>query len=240
MKRREFLKKAAIGTAGLASFPILGSSLVRSVQAAGQTNFHFVALSQGANVANVKHAMSMNGEGRIFDGGVQGGGAYVHYDDATSAPKSLLSTGKWEATSLLNTNWVGTYGVFVAGVVEMEANLLQEAPSAAVIPATVKVVCNLSVGALFNPNPNPPPANLPEGYTVKIPDVGYGPFVPFQPPIGITVFTTGKRVEDEALENATEQLQTTRTLYLPTAVLIPSAVAGAIAVAWARGKRKGK
>ena len=240
MKRRDFLKKAVIGTVGLASLPLVANNVAPRVFAEGQTNFNLTALSKAGTVGNVQHSVLMSGEGKMDPNGVQGGGAYHHFDDATPAPKTILESGSWEATKLVSWNPIGTWGVQTAGILEMKINLNQMFPSAAVIAADLKVICNAGPGKLFNPNPNPPPANLPEGYILTIPGAEFGPFAPLVPPVGVTFFTTGKRVEDVALENLGNELQTTRTLYLPTAALIPSVIAGGLAIAFARAKKKGK
>jgi hypothetical protein len=239
VKRRDFLRKAAIGATGLASLPFVTSNLPL-VSAEEQTNFNFTALSKGATVGSVQHVWQMSGEGRILPNGVEGGGAYNHYDDSTPAPKTILEYGSWEATRLVGWKEIGQWGVQHAGVLEMEVNLNREFPSPAVTEANLKVICNAAAAKLFNPNPNPPPANLPEGYILTIPGAEFGPLVPYVPPLGVTFFLAGTRVEDTALENVSNELQTTRTLYLPTAALIPSVIAGGLALALARTKKKGK
>ncbi len=231
LKRREFLKKAAIGTAGLATLPALGSIPTAQAQAQAQTSFHFVCRSNAGTVANVLHGIFITGDGQIQPN-FEGGGFYNHDDAASPAPRTILSSGTWEATRLVSWKPIGNYGVAVAGVLEMEVNLLQQIPSAAVIPAKLKVVCDLSQAKLNNPNENG------EGIELTIPDAEFGPFKQLHPALGLTWFTTGERVEDKALNVARQQLQTTSGLYLPTAALIPSVIAGGLAFAWLRSRRK--
>jgi hypothetical protein len=239
VKRRDFLRKALIGTAGLAALPLVPSNLP-TVSAQEQVNFNFTALSKGATIGSVAHIWLMSGEGRILPNGVEGGGAYNHYDDSTPAPKTILEYGSWEATRLISWREIGTWGVQHAGVLDMEVNLNRESPSPAVTEANLKVICNAGAAKLFNPNPNPPPANLPEGYILTIPGAEFGPFVPHVPPLGVTFFLGGTRVEDKALENLGNELQTTRAFYLPAAALIPSVIAGGLAVALAKAKKRSK
>jgi hypothetical protein len=239
LKRREFLKKAAIGTASLASLPVLGGMPVAQAQAepsptaGAQVNFHFVCSSRAGTVANVKHVVFMTGDGKFDENGIIGGGVYDHYDDTSASPKTILSSGPWEAKRLVSSNIIGRWWMITAGVAEMEINLLQEKPSPAVIPATLKVACNWPVGNLFVPNEK-------EGITLTIPDSDFGPFVPVVPPVGFTAFSTDKRAEDKALDDVKEQLQTTSGLYLPTAAIVPSVIAGGLAFALARSRRKKK
>ncbi len=240
LDRRDFLRKAALGYASLASLPILADTVVKPVraQAQGQIDFNFNAISQAATTGNVQHTSLMTGGGKVEGDTIEGGGAYNHYDDATQPPKALLEYGTWEATRLVGIRQIGTWGKQVAGVVDAEINLNQEFPSSARVNATLRIICNAGPARLFNPNPNPPPANLPEGYMLTIPGAEYGPFVPLFPPQGVTFFTTGKRVEDKIIENLNQTLQTTRTTYLPTAAIIPSAVAVGLGLALVRTRKR--
>lgn len=231
MKRREFLKKAAIGTAGLATLPALGNIPTARAQTEAQMNFHFVCISLAGTVANVLHQILMTGDGQIQPN-FEGGGFYYHTDAASPVPRTLLGSGTWEAVRLVSWNPIGNYGVAFAGVLEMEVNLLQQIPSAAVIPAKLKVVCDLAVANLVNPNENG------EGYELTIPDADFGPFKQVHPALGLTLFSTGSRVEDKILDNTQQQLQTANGLYLPAAALIPSVIAGGLAFAWVRSRRK--
>jgi hypothetical protein len=231
LKRREFLKKATIGTAGLATLPALGSIPTASAQADAQMNFHFVCISYAGTVANVLHGIMMTGDGQIQPN-FEGGGFYSHNDASSPAPKTILSSGTWAATRLVSWKPIGNYGVLVAGVLEMEVNLLQQIPSAAVIAAKLKVVCDIPAAKLINPNENG------EGFELTIPDADFGPFKQVHPALGLTLFSAGRRVEDKILDDTRQQLQTTSGLYLPTAALIPSVIAGGLAFAWVRSRRK--
>jgi hypothetical protein len=197
-------------------------------------NFHFTSLSVAGTVASVQHAMLMSGDGKWDAQGIEGGGAYNHFDDASPAPKPILDQGKWEATRLLSWNSVGAWGVQTAGALGMGIIMKQELPSPATIEAQLQLVCNVGPGKLYNPNPNPPPANLPEGFTLTIPGNDYGAYVPSQPPLGLTFFNSGERVEDRALVTAQADLRT----YLPIAVAVPSLVAAGLGLALIRTKSK--
>ncbi len=234
LNRRDFLRKAAFGSASLASLPILADTLVKPVRAQGQINFDFSAESQAGTTGNVQHVALMWGEGKLEGDTVQGGGAYDHFDDASTAPKTVLGYGTWEATRLLNWQPIGTWGKQVAGALEIEVSLLQEFPSSATVQAKLRIVCNVGPAKLFIPNPNPPPANLLEGFTLTIPGAEYGPFVPFLSPQGITIFSSGKRVQDKIIDN----LQKTQSVYLPAAALIPSAVAVGLGLVLVRARKR--
>ena len=224
----------------MASIPILANTASRQVRAATQMNFHFTLVCHAKSVANVQHTLALNGEGKFSGQEIVGGGTYNHFDNATPPPRTLISYGTLEASRLVDFISIGSWGVTSAGVLDMEVRLIQQFASAAVIPATLKVICNLNGGALINRNPNPPPPNLPEGAILTIPDAEFGPFTPLDPPIGFTAFSSDQRVEDRALDDTMQQLQTTRTLYLPTVAIIPSVIAGGLALAWAKARRKHK
>ncbi len=230
MKRREFLRNITL----VASLPVVVTALARQVSAEAQMNFHFSAISFANTLGNVRHSMLMVGDGKWDAENVSGGGGYNHFDDASPAPKTLLEYGTWEATGLRSWSSIGGWGIQTAGVLDMDVNLKQVFPSPAVIDARFQLVCNAGPAKLFNPNPNPPPANLPEGFTLDISGKDYGPFLPQLPPVGLTFFTSGERVEDRALDKAQADLQN----YLPLAAAVPSLVAAGLGLLLIRTRRK--
>jgi len=138
----------------------------------------------------------MNGDGTVTPSEVEGGGSYAHIDNATAIPKTIFASGTWETKRLLNFNLLGTYGVLAAGLVEMEIRLVQLIPSRKVIPATLMVVCNLGPAGLATPGKE-------EGFYLTIPGTPFveggagGPFEPFDPPSGLSIFTTSEKEEDD-------------------------------------------
>lgn len=186
MKRREFLKQAGQGTVALASAPALAHMLSRVALAqGGTTNWHFTSFSTaGVDAAGVDHTIGATGSGLVTPGGVSGGGAFVHFDNAAlGTPKPILGTGSWKAKRLLSFQQFGTWGALSTGVLEMEITLVPV--SGAPIDAMLKITCNIGFAGLFVV----PPAL--EGYTLTIP--GLPTFTPFPPvqgrPLGLTVFT---------------------------------------------------
>jgi hypothetical protein len=181
MKRREFLKRTGQGTVALASAPAL-AQLLSSVALAegGSTNYHFLAFSSAGLVGSVDHRIAMVGDGSVTPGGVTGGGAFVHFDNAPPAPKPILGTGSWKAKGLLSYEQFGTWGTFASAVLEMEINLVPNGASP--VPAMLTVVCNIGPAAIFVVPPSP------EGFTLTIP--GFLTFTPLVPALGLTLFTT--------------------------------------------------
>jgi hypothetical protein len=181
MKRRDFLKRAGQGTVALASAPALAQLLSRTALGqGGTTNYHFVAFSSAGLVDTVEHRFAMAGDGHVSPGGVTGGGAFVHFDNAApGVPKPILGTGSWKAMRLISFQLFGTWGALASGVLEMEINLVPMGGSA--VPAMLKIVCNIGPAGIFVVPPSP------EGYTLTIPD--FLTFTPLVPPLGLTVFT---------------------------------------------------
>lgn len=179
MNRRRFFKNAGMGSAAVASLPILTDTLARPARADDDNGlgFRFVSASKGAIVGAVDHRMIMNGCGKFNGSEAEGGGTYDHIDNASPVPKTILDAGRWKAGRLLSFSLTGTYGEIAAGILEMEVKLLQEFPSRAVIPATLKIVCSLAPAGLDSGM---------EGFTLTIPDAPFGPFEPFFAAPGIT------------------------------------------------------
>lgn len=213
MDRREFLRKAGLGSIALASLPKIVDTLARPAWAQGQVNYHFMCLSFAGppgTPAAPQHVLIMGGQGRFSPARVaspaEGGGFYVHYQTPGANPPPggpplpVVASGTWAARLLVGYKQIGTFGVQAAGVVEMVIDLFREVPSKAVIRgAVLKVVCSIGPAGLINPGER-------EGFTLSVPGTDFaaggtpGPFAPFgpvppppapgiAPGIGITAFS---------------------------------------------------
>ncbi len=177
ISRRDFLKKAAVGTAAVALLPSFLNSLAPIARAASQPEpmtFHFAAVSKAPPVEGVEHRIAMSGNGLVTPGNVAAGGSFTHYDNTgLKDPKTILQSGNWKATDLVDFNLIGTWGKgpFSAGTVEMDVNLNRQFPSELVIPARLKVIANIGSAGLTT--------GKPQGFTLTIPNAPYGPFTPF-------------------------------------------------------------
>lgn len=185
IERRDFLKRVGVGSLGLATMPTLAQLLATPAWANGPSNFHFVALSTAGEVEGVTHVIAMNGDGVFGEERIRGGGAFVHFnnDPDLPAPKPIIATGTWEARRFVGFESIGTWGVFEAGVLRMRAAL--QPVGGPEVGAAMQVVCNLGPAGLINVDRSGNP--LAEGYTVRAAGLT---FVPFEPPLGLTVFTT--------------------------------------------------
>jgi hypothetical protein len=180
ISRRVFLKKAGVGTLALGSLPILGKSLATRALAADETtSFIFAAVSVGPTIDGVLHTLVMDGAGMITPSHAEGGGAFDHLNNAPTAPlpKPIIAQGKWHAKRLVSFDVVGTYGLFTAGVLTMDVELVRELPSRLTVPATLQIVCNIPFVPLMT--------GKPEGFTLNVDGLQFHPNVP---PMGITLF----------------------------------------------------
>ena len=197
LNRREFLKVAAAGAAGVASVTLLppfvqGTTAIANGATSQGVDWAILAQSKGSKVGNIDHRMIMSGEGKVDPAmrEVKGSGSFNHFDNSTLGPKTILSSGQWVATKLVDFNMVKTWGdgPFAAAVLEMTVNLNQSFPSPATIPATLKIVSNIGSAGLSTKQR--------EGFTLTIPSAPLGPFSPLpsrKRRKGLAVFTLGIR-----------------------------------------------
>jgi hypothetical protein len=181
IERREFLKKAGVGSAALASFPALADSAwAHDNRKRRRRRFYFQSLSGQAATLTGGEAVLMNGCGSFSRHSVEGGGEFVHFDGTAIPSPDYIATGSWRATRFLSFEEIGRWGVGVAGVLEMEIKLIPcDAP--VIRGATLKIVCNIGpAGIVTSPFQQ-------EGFTLTIP--GLKPFAAFTPPLGLTFFT---------------------------------------------------
>lgn len=180
MDRREFLKKAGLGSIALGSLPVLAGTLARPVWAANQINFRFLSVSQANTILGVQHRVNISGDGKITPAQLAGGGSFNHFDNASSVPKTLLAFGTWKAKHLISFGLIGDYGALAAGLLEMGIDLIPV--GGPVTPATLKVVCNIGAAGLKTGEE--------EGATLTIPGAPFGPFAPVANS-ALSLFTTG-------------------------------------------------
>ncbi len=180
--RRDFLKKSVIGGVALATVPTLLSKLPQVAHAAGAPNFHFVVQSRHLTEGGFpKDFVGLSGDGSVTPSNVEGGGLFTHWRIASSLstkPYPIIGAGTWKATGLNSFTTIGSYGTLAAGVLDMNVDLVRDIPSKAVIPATMKMVCNIGAVPLVNDS-------LDEGVTLDIPAIPLE-FEPFG--LGVTVF----------------------------------------------------
>jgi hypothetical protein len=196
IERRELFKRAGIGSAALASFPALAGVAWADDDDdddRGRRRFYFDALSGQAATLTGGETIVMTGCGSFKHRSVRGGGEFVHFDGTKIPSPDFIATGSWKASRVLSFEEIGTWGVAVAGILELEITL-KPCEGRAIRGATLKIVCNLPpAGIVTSPFQQ-------EGFTLSVP--GLAPFNPFTPNIGLTLFTRRcKELDEEEKED---------------------------------------
>ncbi len=176
LKRREFLKRASLGSLAMATLPGLTGMLAAPAKASpgrapsgGTTNWIFAAIENAQTVGGVAHRILLEGHGFVTPEEVVGQGSFVHIDNATPVPHTILASGTWKARSLTSANVIGTYGSLAAGIIEMQIDLVEDLPAPAVVSGvTLRLVCNIPAAGLFTGED--------EGYVLTIPGSDFGSF----------------------------------------------------------------
>lgn len=181
MNRREFLKKAGVGSATIGGYQALEAMLSTPAWAVspGSHGFFFQVVSHSTTSSDL---VIISGCGRIKNG-VKGGGSFTHFVPADGPPFPIVATGHWQAEQLASFETIGAYGELVAGVAEMEIVADITAPFTDRTEATLKIVCNIGPAGLVTGEGE-------EGVTLSVPEAGLT-FVPSSPPSGLTIFTMG-------------------------------------------------
>jgi hypothetical protein len=193
IERRELFKRAGIGSAALASLPAFaGVAWADNDDDDGLRRFYFQAVSGQAAAINRGDSIIMSACGSFSDRSVRGGGEFVHFDGTKIPSPDFIATGSWTATRFLSFSEVGTWGVGVAGILEMLIKLLP-CDGPVVHGARLKIVCNIGPAGL-----NTAPFQQ-EGFTLSVPRLA--PFSPFTPNLGLTFFTRPCNDEEEEEED---------------------------------------
>jgi hypothetical protein len=109
MKRREFIKKAGLSSAALASLPVAAGGLTSPAWADDDegTWFRFVVVSITPTGSDL---VAINGAGKFGDSSIQGRGSFTHWVPTGSPPFPIFAAGYWRATNLIG---FASYGLFV-------------------------------------------------------------------------------------------------------------------------------
>jgi hypothetical protein len=176
MKRREFIKKAGLSSAALASLPVAAGGLTSPAWAddGEGTWFRFVVVSVTPTGSDL---VAINGAGKFGDSGIQGRGSFTHWVPTGSPPFPIVAAGYWRATSLIGFTSNGVYGTLESGILELEATFRATIPAPARLPAEMRVVCNVGPGALQTGEH--------EGVNIHV--AGFE-FEPLEPELGLTIF----------------------------------------------------
>lgn len=172
MKRILVIAILSVLTAASVSVPVF-TSLVRPAHADTERIVHLADLA-GNSALNQQIIFSGDGGFSADRATVHASGSFTHFDNSVPAPKPIIAFGTWTATGFTSYTELGTYGAQASGILVVSINLVTS--SGDVIPATLKVVCNVPPGNLFTGSP--------EGITLT---VGGNTFTPVA---GVTLFNT--------------------------------------------------
>ena len=186
LERRELLKRAGVGSAALAAFPALGGVAWAHDGDRGGRRFYFQAVSGQAATISSGQSIIMSGCGSFGDRAVRGGGEFVHFDGTKIPSPDFIATGSWRATRFLSFQEIGTWGVGVAGILEIKIKLIP-CDRPVIRGASLVVVCNIGPAGLVT--------GRPEGFVLAVP--GIEPFSPFHPELGLTFFSRPCHDEEE-------------------------------------------
>ena len=172
--RRQILKGA--GAAGVLGALGVPATAFAEDDEDGSRIYVFVCQSQApAALGLAKPRIGMQGSGTFKPAAkhVNGGGSYVLFDFAASAPKPLVASGRWKARRFVSydTKGLGSYGQIQPGILVMTADFEGIGKN-----LTLAVVCN--VGAV--------PLNTGEDEGFELSGTPYGTFHQLSPPVGIS------------------------------------------------------
>jgi hypothetical protein len=189
MERQEFLKRAGVGSVVLGSFPAFAGPAWAhdGDEDDDRRGFVFQALSGQAATLTGGEAIVMSGFGSFRESRATGGGEFVHFDGRLIPSPAFIATGSWKARQVLSFTEIGTWGVGVAGILELAIKL--RPCDGKRFDALLKIICNIGpAGLVTSPFQQ-------EGFTLTVP--GLTPFAPFTPNIGLTFFTRDCPEEEE-------------------------------------------
>jgi hypothetical protein len=179
--RKEFVKKAAVGTAAAASLPALFASEAFAQVGHGTGRVYtFVSFSQAPPAGHIAQPrIGMRGCGN-FDETLRvasGGGSYVFFDNAKPVPKPLIRAGSWHVTQFVSydTKGLPSYGNIQPGILTVLADV--EGIGSGL---ELELVCNVGPAGLMTGEE--------EGWSLS--GTPYGKFSQLSPPVGITHLST--------------------------------------------------
>ncbi len=141
--RRDFLRTAAAGAAGIAVLPSL-AGLARADEgdedADGERQFSIAVATRAGDTAD---AIILDGGGSFDDEEVDAEGGFTHFQFMGSPPLPVVAHGSWKATRLVKfTQFGSTYGSYMAGILDLLVDL-HVANGLLIEGASMKVVSNL-------------------------------------------------------------------------------------------------
>jgi hypothetical protein len=170
MHRREFVKRAGIGTVGLSALAVTPAAMGAYRKGDGHQHFSLVALSRTSVVEPLDHVLILEGAGSFkattghADHG--GGGNFVHVTFTPAFPtgQSLVASGTWDVTGFVSyTDGLAAYGRIQPSIVVVTVDLHPDGGGS--IAGTLQVACNVGFVPLDT--------GQPEGFKLNLPAAGF-------------------------------------------------------------------
>ncbi len=185
MDRKDFLKRAGVGTVAAASIPaLLGTEAALAGESHHQTRrvYDFVAFSQAPATHTVAQPrIGMRGCGNFDETlrTVSGGGSFVFFDNALAAPKPLIAFGRWRPTAFVgyDTKGLPPYGNIQPAILELLADVEGIGTG-----LTLELICNVGAAGAAGQTGEE------EGWVLE--GTAFGTFKPLSPVVGITHLST--------------------------------------------------
>ncbi|MGH2767148.1 MAG: twin-arginine translocation signal domain-containing protein [Actinomycetota bacterium] len=170
MDRREFLKRAGIGSIGLGTLAVTPAALAGFRKGDGHQHFSLVALSSTSASEATNHVMILEGAGsfKAKTGHVNrtGGGNFVHVEDFPSPGSGPLASGKWNPTSFVSYDAgppFGDYGRIRASILVVKVVLRPDAGGS--LAGTLQIACNVGFADIQTGEP--------EGFKLSVPGFNF-------------------------------------------------------------------
>ncbi|MGH2657840.1 MAG: twin-arginine translocation signal domain-containing protein [Actinomycetota bacterium] len=166
MDRREFLKRAGIGSIGLSTLAVTSPALAGYRKGNGHQHFSLVALSSTSASEATNHVMILEGAGsfKAKTGQVdpKGGGNFIHVEDFPSPGSGPFASGKWNVKRFVSYDAgppFGDYGRIRASILVVTVVLRPDAGGS--LEGTLEIACNVGFAGIQTGEP--------EGFKLSVP-----------------------------------------------------------------------
>jgi hypothetical protein len=170
MDRREFVKRAGVGSIGLGTLAVTPAALAGFRKGDGHQHFSLVAISTTSAAEATNHAMVLEGAGsfnvKTKHVDHQGGGNFVHIENFPTGLPGPLASGTWDVTgfvSYVRTTPVSDYGRIRSSILVVTVVLRPDAGGS--LEGTLEVICNVGPAGIST--------GQPEGFRLNLPAAGF-------------------------------------------------------------------
>lgn len=170
MDRRQFVKRAGIGSIGLGTLAVTPAALAGFRKGDGHQHFSLVCISTTSAVEATNHAMVLEGAGsfkvKTEQVDHEGGGNFVHIENFPTGLPGPLASGTWDVTdfvSYVRTTPVSDYGRIRSSILTVTVVLRPDAGGS--LAGTLQVICNVGPAGIST--------GQPEGFRLNLPGAGF-------------------------------------------------------------------